>query len=209
MRKKKINHKKHQLEINDKTSKLIAYTKKETAVIATFDTADLEKVEAFENWRAVWSSEFDCAVIESKDFENGYAKRTPIAAAILSCSVNAPIRHINGDKLDNRRENLEIYDLSLNPNEFKLENDVATIILKDRYGRIIDEAIVDLDVVDEIILKRGVWVKKKRANGQPYVVNPDGILLAHAILDVLEGFVIYENKNPLDNRRKNIKIIEQ
>ena len=205
MPRNKIEHQPHQIEIEGSIGKLIAYTKKGKPIVATFDAVDIDKINAFKNWRAVWNAEFDCPVIESKDFKDGRATRTPVGAAILACSPNAPIRHINVDFLDNRRSNLEIYDVKAQPNEYSSDKCVA-ILLKDRCGYVIGNCCVDNEDLDLVINSGHIWFKKRRSSGQPYVVNQDGLLLAHLLLGVNEGFVIYENKNPLDNRRKNIKI---
>jgi len=205
MPRKKIEHKTHHIEIDGEIGKLTAYSKKDKPIIATFDAADIDKINAFKNWRAVWNVEFDRPVIESKDFKDGRAIRTSVAAAILECSPNAPIRHINVDFLDNRRSNLEIYDVKAQPNEYNC-NEFVTIVLKDRCGYAIGNCYVDNEDLDLVVNSGHIWFKKQRPTGQPYVVNQDGLLLAHLLLGVSAGFVIYENKNPLDNRRKNIKI---
>ena len=206
MKRHELDRKPHQIDICDKVGKLTAYTKKGKAVTALFDVADVDKITAFENWRAVWHTDFDCSIIESKDFKDGYARRTPVAAAILQCSPNAPIRHLNGDVLDNRRANLEIYDLFAQPNAYKEMDSGISVVLKDRYAREVGEFLIDQIDLEKVVNSGFVWLKKKRANGQPYVVNADGLLLAHFLLDAHEGYVVYDNKNPLDNRRENIKI---
>ena len=204
MGRKKGVHKPYKL---DKTTcKLTAYTKKGKPVVAIFDGIDIDKITAFKNWRSVWHTDFDCHIIESKDYKDGLAIRTPVAAAILGCSPNAPIRHVNGDVLDNRRCNLEIYDVSAQPNEKKKVKAGISVILKDRYGRSVGEFLID-DADASLVVNSGhVWLKKRRANGQPYVVSTDGRLLAHFLLGVSDGNISYKNKNPLDNRRENIKI---
>ena len=197
------------MEIDKNIGKLTAYTKKGKPVVAIFDAADVEKITAFENWRAVWHTDFDCHIIESKDYKDGRAVRTPVAAAILGCSPNAPIRHTNGDILDNRNSNLEIYNVKAQPNEYKIvENGFAgfAVMLKDRYGRIVGEFLIDTCDLDLVVNSGHIWLKKRRASGQPYVASADGLLLAHLLLGVNEGFVRYKNRNPLDNRRENIKI---
>ena len=205
MGRNKIKHQQHHIELEGDVGKLTAYTKKDKPVTAIFDAADFDKINKFKNWRAVWCAHFDCQVIESKDFNDGRATRTPIAAAILECSPNAPIRHINVDFLDNRRSNLEIYDVKAQPNDYEIGERVA-MILKDRCGYAVGVCSFDNEDLDLVIKSGHIWFKKRRVSGQPYVVNQDGLLLAHLLLGVSEGFIIYENKNPLDNRRRNIKI---
>ena len=205
MHNKKAQHKPHHLAIAGDIGKLTAYTKKGKPVVAIFDAVDIDKINAFKNWRAVWYAPLDCQLIESKDFKDGRAIRTPVAAAILQCSPNAPIRHFNVDILDNRRANLEIYDVFAQSNEYYIDKS-ACIVLKDRYGRQVGACSFDNEDLDLVINSGHVWIKKTRPNGQPYVVNQDGLLLAHLLLGVNKGFVNYKNKNPLDNRRENIKV---
>ena len=204
-RMKKKDHKPHHLEIEEGVGKLTAYTKKERPVVAYFDPEDLEKIQGFSNWRGVWDSRLDGPAIESKEFNEGHAVRIPVAAAILACSPNAPIRHLNGDVLDNRRVNLEIYDLKAQPNEFKTLEGRVVVVLKDRYGTVVGEALIDQEDTESVIHSGHVWLKKRRSSGQPYVVNQDGLLLAHFLLGIEDGFIEYLNKNPLDNRRNNFK----
>ncbi|MCL2559954.1 MAG: hypothetical protein FWE07_05650 [Turicibacter sp.] len=206
MSKREMVHEPHQIEIDGDVGKLTAYTKKGKPVVALIDAVDVEKLEAFEHWRAVWNTEFDCQMIESKTFKDGYAMRLPVAAAILDCSPNAPIRHLNGELLDNRRANLEIFDVKAQPNEIEVVGDNVQIKLRDRYGRDVGVALIDADDLDFVVNEQHVWLKKQRSSGQPYVVNQQGLLLAHHVLRVTEGFAHYINKNPLDNRRKNLEI---
>ena len=194
------------MEIEKNIGKLTAYTKKGKPVVAIFDAVDVEKITAFENWRAVWHTDFDCHIIESKDYKDGRAIRTPVAAAILDCSQNAPIRYIDGDILNNSNSNLEIYNVKAQPNEYKIIEAGISVILKDRYGRVVGEFLIDACDLDLVVNSGHVWLKKRRASGQPYVATADGLLLAHFLLGVSEGFIHYENRNPLDNRRKNIRV---
>lgn len=203
---KKNEHLPHEIEIDQSVGKLTAYTKKGKPVVSLFDATDLDKIKDYGNWRAIWSTEFDCQIIEAKTYGGGHAKRTSVAAVILGSSPNAPIRHLNGDFLDNRQSNLEIYDVKAQPNAYQLVESDVIMALKDRYGRVVGECLIDETDLDFVINQKHVWLKKRRPSGQPYVVNVDGLLLAHHLLQVETGFVQYENKNPLDNRRQNIKI---
>lgn len=203
---KKNKHLPHEIVIDGEIGRLTAYTKKGKPVVAIFDTVDLPKIAAFQNWRAVWCAPLDCPMIESKAFINGRAVRTPVAAAILECSPNAPIRHFNVNILDNRRANLEIYDVKAQPNEHYVGEERVAMVLKDRYGRQVGSCFFDKDDLDLVINSGHVWLKKSRRCGQPYIISTEGILLAHLILGVEAGFVTYLNKNPLDNRRENVKL---
>jgi len=203
--KRKNEHLPHEIAIDGEVGKLTAYTKKRKPVVATFDAMDRPLLEKFHHWRAVWSNEFDCQLVESKDLNDEHAVRTPVAAAILGCSPNAPIRHLNGDILDNRRTNLEIYDVKTQPNEYVVNDGWVEMILKDRYGRPVGTCYFDQDDLN-LVTDGHIWRKKSRPTGQPYVVNTEGRLLAYLLLGVDDGFVTYINKNPLDNSRKNLRL---
>ena len=204
--KRKNEHLPHEIEIDGEIGRLTAYTKKGKPVVALFDATDLPKIEVFHNWRAVWSNEFDCQLVESKDMNDGHAVRTSVAAAILVCSPNAPIRHFDGDILNNKRANLEIYDVKVQPNEYYITNARVDMILKDRYGRQVGICHFDKEDLDLVINHGFVWLKKYHSTGQPYVVSTEGRLLAHLLLGVEDGFVTYLNKNPLDNCRQNLEL---
>lgn len=205
---KKATHKPHQIDITGDIAKLTAYNKKGNPVVALFDAADIEKVRTFANWRAVWDSKFDTAVIESKDFANKHAVRTPVAAAIMQCSPNAPIHYINGNVLDNRQSNLKIYDLKSEKNEFTVMDDIATVVTKNRCGVVTGEFLIDRTDLDLVVNQNHIWLKKRRSSGQPYVVNIDGLLLGHYLFGDETGIIAYKNLDPLDNRRENISLSE-
>jgi len=206
---KNIKHQQHTIRIDEEFAYLTAYTKKKKPVEAIIDVADLKNIKKYDNWRAVWSTEHDSAIIEHKKYEKNHATRLSLASIILSCSPNAPIRHKNGNLLDNRRQNLEIFDLKNHPNEIITHDDTVEIKLKDRYGKIVGSTIIDKSDQEKILNNNEIWIKKKRSSGQPYVVNLKNELLSHKILGVVSGYVLYLNKNPLDNRRNNIRIEEE
>ena len=202
--KKSIKHKAHQIKLLEDYGQLIAYTKKEKPVVAIFYLNDLPKLKKHQAWRAVFSTEFNCAIIESKSYQNGRAIRTPVASAILNCSPNAPIRHLNGDVLDNRRKNLEIFDRTAKLNDYEIQGDSAKIQLLSRYGQLEGFAIIDAEDLSSVIMDKRTWMKKRRPCGQPFVIDQSGRLLAHQVLNITDGFMLYKNKNPLDNRKSNL-----
>jgi len=105
-----------------------------------------------------------------------------------------------------RRANLAIYDVKAQPNEYTRDH-ATKMLLKNRRGEVVGVCLVDNADFDIVINRKHIWFKKKRANGQPYVINQAGLLLAHLLLGVDQGIVDYKNKNPLDNRRENLKIV--
>jgi len=214
MAKRKIEFKAHHFEMDGDVVRLVAYSTKGVAVRAIVDMADLEMVKRVSSWRAVWNTDFDSYIVLSKTAikKDGrtVVRKDTVASIVLGCSPNAPIRHLNGDVLDNRRANLAIYDRHV-PNDYEvIDADTAFVYLKDRYGRTVSKALITSTDVDKVIRSGYTWVMKRRASGQPYVVNlNDDLLLAHHLLACdAKMFINYVNKNPLDNRRTNIEIRE-
>ena len=194
----------HHIDIVGHEVHLTAHTKKGKSAQAVFDVTCLDKVKAHAHWRAVFSTEFNTFIIETKSFDGKHAKRLPLSAVILGCSPNAPIHHKDGDLLNCRLANLSQFKRNEQVNDFDIHAPYATILLKNRYGYVESKTVVDEKNVEKLVTLAHVWRQKKRPNGQPYVVDGEGRLLAHVILGVTEGNVLYKNKNPLDNRLENL-----
>ena len=214
--KKKITLQKPEYDITDQMIKITAYSKKGKSVTAIFDKDDLNTVQAIESWYAQWDKDFNCYLIQSKTSKivNGQVKaqKTTLSATILGVSPNAPIHHINGDLLDNRKSNLEIFDRT-KPNDYlELEDGTVAIQLKNRYGYVVAKTLISKNDLQPLINTEYVWILQKKANGQPYVsthAKSDRIYLDQYLTKCPEGFYVHHiNKNPLDNRRENLEIKE-
>lgn len=212
--KKKITIQKPEYEITDQWVKLTAYSKKGKAVTAIFDKDDLNTIQSIDTWYAQWDKDFNSFLIQSKTAKISNGQITPhkatLPATILGVSPNAPIHHINGDFLDNRKCNLKIFDRS-QPNEYReLEPGVITVLLKNRYGYKVAETLISKDDLESVINNDYVWIYKKKANGQPYVIAQSEtarLYLDRYLTNCPEDFYVYHiNKNPLDNRRENLEI---
>ena len=207
---------KNQYDIIGDVVNLTVFNKKGKSFVAQFDLEDLEKVKSYSHWYAQWHKDFNCYMIETKTKldQNGkvrYLKPT-LQSVVLGTSKNAPIRHINGDLLDNRKSNLEIYNRQQINSYDRLDNGDSAIHLKDRYGNIVNKALISAEDLDYVVNEQYTWISKKKPNGQPYVLahTPSGPLYLDTFLVKPQaGFYVYHiNKNPLDNRRQNLELKE-
>jgi|GEM_PF-538480 len=201
-------------EIDDQIVTLTAYTKKGKPVTAIFDVEDLDKVQSIDNWIAQWHKDFNEFLIQSKQTinENGktHIKKVSLPATILNVSTNAPIRHINGNLMDNRKSNLEIY-VRAQKNDYQvLANNTVAVHLKNRYGQVVADALISQEDLERVVNPEFTWIQKKRSNGQPRVVahtEAGFITLDRYLTECPENFYVYHiNKNPLDNRRQNLEL---
>lgn len=121
----------------------------------------------------------------------------------------APIRYINGDTLDNRKCNLEIFNQNT-INKYEEKDGVISIILKDKYGKKRRGCINFSRRLKFLINDKYSWVLHKTHNKLSVVANtPEGrIHLENIIMPAVENHKInHINNNPLDNRRENLKLV--
>ncbi|MGL4740197.1 MAG: hypothetical protein ACRC41_05245 [Sarcina sp.] len=182
--------------------------KKGKEFIAKIDTSDLEKVKSFGIWFAQWNKDVNGYMAQSvsadKKDEKGKPQKQTLQGLILGVSAKAPIKHLNGDFLDNRNNNIEIVDIS-KINEFEEKEEGIYIILKNKFA--IEEARAIISKEDkDFILKEGYnWVVYRNivvANTVEGRVQLDKYLLNPATDEIVHHI----NLNPLDNRRENLEL---
>ena len=126
----------------------------------------------------------------------------------MNVHVKAPIRHLNGDTLDNRKSNLEVYNQNTRNDYKKVNPDTVAIILRDKNGIEKDRTLIDSEDLDKVINSGYSWVPFKN-NEQTYAVanTPEGrIYLNRFLMDTPEDMVTHPiNLNTLDNRKSNLE----
>lgn len=207
---------KNHYEIENNIVKLTVFNKKGKAFTAQFDLEDLETVKNAGVWHAQWHKDFNNYIIQTsaeviQKGKKRYIKPT-LQSTVLKCSPNAPIRHLNGDLLDNRKINLEIYNRRQKNEYDVLDNGVIAIHLKDRYGNLVNKALISAEDLDKVVNETYTWVCQKKANGQPYAIahtEMGRVYLDTYLTNCQPGYRVYHiNKNPLDNRRQNLEVKE-
>lgn len=136
------------------------------------------------------------------------AKQT-IQSVILDVNPKAPIKHLNGNTLDNRKENLELYNRSLKNDCTKIDHETMGIILRDKFGNSKETALISMEDVKKVVKDGYNWVTYKKGTEIMVVANTtEGrIRLDELIMNPDETMKIHHiNLNPLDNRRKNLEL---
>jgi hypothetical protein len=136
------------------------------------------------------------------------AKQT-IQSVILDVNPKAPIKHLNGNTLDNRKENLELYNKNLKNDCTKIDHETMGIILRDKFGNSKETALISMEDVNKVVKDGYNWVVYRKDSELMVVANTkDGrIRLDELIMNPDETQKIHHiNLNPLDNRRKNLEL---
>ncbi|MBV4418951.1 hypothetical protein KM800_06335 [Clostridium tyrobutyricum] len=201
-------------EINGDVT-LVSLARKHGSEFTTkIDTEDIEKVKSAGTWFAEWHKDFNNYIVQNISSSNNSNKESKplkqnLQSFILNTNPKAPIRHINGNTLDNRKCNLEIVKRNTK-NDYKIVNkNTIAVLLRDKYGRIVSEALISKQDLDKVINDNYSWIKYK-VNGDICVIanTPDGrIQLDKVIMNSNDNAIIHHiNLNPLDNRRNNLEI---
>ena len=146
--------------------------------------------------------------ITSKDNGKTTSTKQTIQSVILDVNVKAPIKHLNGNTLDNRKENLELYNKNLKNDCTKIYHETMAIILRDKFGNPKEKALISMEDVSTVVKDGYNWVTYKKGFDIMVVANTtEGrIRLDELIMNPDETMKVHHiNLNPLDNRRKNLE----
>ncbi|MGL5149803.1 MAG: hypothetical protein ACRC7N_04410 [Clostridium sp.] len=202
-------------EINGDVTLITAYKKNGGEVKCKIDTEDLEKVKAIGNFFAEWNKDYNSYLIQniSKSKVNKKSKplKQGIQTIVMDVAATTPINYINGDTLDNRKCNLKVYDRNEKNGFEVLDEDTIAILLRDRYGNVKHKALISSSDKNLVLGGDLVWTTYKKGDTYNVVANTtEGrIYLDRFILSAM-GMekVTHINLNPLDNRRKNLELVE-
>lgn len=181
-------------------------------LICKIDTSDVEKVKNQGIWFAEWHKDFNSYLVQtiSTSKVNGkvISNKKNIQSVVLDVNPKTPIKHLNKNTLDNRKENLEIYNRNLKNDCTKIDPDTMGIILRDKFGNPKDTALISMEDVNKVIKNGYNWVTYRKESELMVVANtPDGrVRLDELIMNPDETMKVHHiNLNPLDNRRKNLE----
>lgn len=187
-------------------------TKKNKELTVKIDTCDLEKVKGMGSWFGEWHKDFNSYLAQNltiiKCGKKIKSTKQNLQSLILGTKNDEPIKHINGDVLDNRRCNLEIVDRNAKNDYEVIDESTISIILRDRYGKDQARALISKEDLEKVVNDDYTWIYYKGSR-QPkvishtkqgkvyldtYLMNPEENMRTHHI-----------NLNPLDNRRCNLE----
>lgn len=215
----KINNNYKNIENNFKTEEGITFItilkKNGDELIAKIDSSDLDSVKSIGTWFAEWNKDFNNYLVlnisNTKKNKKNKPLKQSLQSIILNVSSTTPIRHINGDTLDNRRCNLEIVQRNTKNEYEKIDADTFAISLKDKYGKEQAKALISSSDLHTVVNDDYSWVYYRNNNNICVIANtPDGrIHLDRIIMNPSDSETIHHiNLNPLDNRRSNLEKVE-
>lgn len=199
-------------EIKDNVAYITILKKDGTELITKIDSENLETITNMGTWFAEWNKDYNNYIAQNISSTKKNKKSKPLKQSLQSVILNvnpkAPIRYINGDTLDNRKCNLEIFNQNA-INKYEEKDGVISIVLKDKYGKKEGVALISHEDLSSVINDKYSWVLHKTHNKISVVANtPEGrIHLEDIIISVIENHKIeHINNNPIDNRRNNLKL---
>lgn len=205
---------KNQFTIKGEIAYVTALKKDGEELIFQIDVDDVEKVKSMGTWFAEWHKDFNAYTIQNISKSKGTKPlKQSLQTVILNASPKAPVKHINGDMLDNRKDNLEILQRNQKNQYEKVDDNTIAIILTNKYGIPHSKALISNEDLKNVITDEFSWVEYKKNGTITVIANtPEGrINLDKLIMNPTESEVVHHiNLNPLDCRRSNLekKIIE-
>jgi len=181
-------------------------------LICKIDTFDAERVQKAGTWFAEWHKDFNNYLVQtlitSKVNGKTVSTKQTVQSVILDVNPKAPIKHLSGNTLDNRKENLELYNKNLKNDCTKIDHETMGIILRDKFGNSKDTALISMEDLNQVVIDGYNWVMHKKGSEHMVVANTaDGrIRLDQLIMNPDDTMKVHHiNLNPLDNRRKNLE----
>ena len=178
-------------------------------LVFLIDADDVERIESMGTWFAEWHKDFNAYTIQNISTSKGTKPlKQSLQTVILNTNPKTPIKHINGNMLDNRKSNLEIIQRAQKNQWEKIDDNTIAIILTNKYDIPQSKALISSEDLNNVITDEFSWVEYKK-NGDIMVIanTPQGrIHLDKLIMNPTETEIVHHiNLNPLDCRRSNLE----
>lgn len=203
----------NKFEINNKVAFITILKKNGEELTAKVDVEDLNRVKDSGTWFAEWNKDLNSYTVQNISVTKMNKKSKPLKQSlqsiILDTNTKIPIRHINGDTLDNRRSNLEIVERNIKNDYEVVNDDTIAILLRDKYGKVQNKALISKEDLRKVVTDTYTWVLHKNYDNFCVIANtPKGrIHLDRVLMNPDENQTVHHiNLNPLDNRRNNLEI---
>lgn len=194
-------------EVNKNVAHVQLKKKNGSTIDTKIDAEDLQKVIDAGTWFAEWHKDFN-SYLAQHYIESGKQKQS-LHAFILDVDSRTPIRHLNGDTLDNRKSNLAIFNRNSYNDYKELDGETVALILRDNQGIENGKAIIDKEDLYRVMNNGYSWVYYKIHEHPHAVANtPAGRLyLDKFIMNTSDDITVHHiNLNTLDNRKNNLEI---
>lgn len=197
----------NEFQVNKNVASISLKKKNGSTVDAKIDAEDLQRVLDSGTWFAEWHKDYNSYLVMNYINADKRKEKQSLQSFILDVDPRTPIRHLNGDTLDNRKANLEIYNKNSYNDYKELDEETAEVMLMDSHGRNASKTIIDKADLYRVINNGYPWVYYK-VNDKPYAVanTPAGRLyLDRFIMATPKDMIVqHVNLNTLDNRKVNL-----
>lgn len=182
-----------------------------TDLYTQIDREYLERVLEKGTWFAEWHSDFNNYLVHNVSYYytdgKKHRKKVTLHSFIMGTDSKSPIRHVDGDTLNNCKSNLKVYSQTMMNDYEEIDNETVAIILRDKQGKEKARTLIVKEDLERVINNGYTWFYFK-SKGDPYAVSntPEGRIYLHRfIMNTSSGMVTdHRNHNTLDNRKQNL-----
>lgn len=175
------------------------------------DLEDLQRVMDKGTWFAEWHKDFNNYLVHNVSYYyvdgKKHRKKVSLHSFIMGTGPKEPLRHCDGNTLNNCKYNLKIYSQTMMNDYEEIDSKTIAIILRDKYGKEKARTLIDKDDLERVIGNGYTWCYF-RSNGEPYAVantQQGRIYLHRFIMNTPKGMVTdHREHNTLDNRKCNL-----
>lgn len=197
------------IDVKENIAYVTALKKDGSKLVFQIDADDVERIESMGTWFAEWHKDFNSYTIQNISISKGTKPlKQSLQTVILNTNPKTPVKHINGNMLDNRKANLEIVQRNQKNQYEKVDDNTIAIILTNKYGTLHSKALISPEDLNKVITDEYSWVEYKKNGVITVIANtPQGrIHLDKLITNPTESEIVHHiNLNPLDCRRNNLE----
>lgn len=183
----------------------------ENDIYTQIDLEDLQRVLDKGTWFAEWHKDFKSYLVQNVSYYYIEGKRcrkkSTLHSFIMGMNSKEPIRHYDGDTLNNCKSNLKVYSQTMINDYEEIDKDTIAIILRDKHGKEKARTLIDKEDLERVINNGYTWCYLK-SKGEPYAVanTKEGRIYLHRFIMNTPKGVVTDNKehNTLDNRKNNL-----
>lgn len=199
-------------EIHNDTVVLKLNKRDGTFLYTQIDREDLERVLDKGTWFAEWHADFNNFLVQNVSYfytnSKKHRKKATLHSFIMGTDSKAPIKHVDGDTLNNCKSNLKVYRQTMMNDYQEIDNETVAIILRDKQGKEKARTLIDKEDLERVLNNGYTWFYVKAPEGYPYAVanSVEGRIYLHRFIMNTPDDMETDHKfhNTLDNRKQNL-----